>query len=106
MVADACGSMSTLADEATFDRPRANGAVVTVGNQAPTSRFIDFSAAEGQQATQINLQEAMSKLGKQLSQPAGPDAERAGSGRPLPVPRVAHATGIRPAATKGFDPDM
>ncbi len=64
VVADACGSMSALADEVTFDRLRANGAVVTVADQALTSLYTDFGSAEGQQAMQINLQEVVSKMGK------------------------------------------
>ena len=64
VVADACGSMTAMADEVTFDRLRGAGAVVTVANQALTELFTDFGTAEGQVAMNINLQEVVSKLGK------------------------------------------
>ena len=64
VVADACGSMSALADELTFARLRNMGVVVTVGNQILTELYPDFGTTEGQQAMKINLDEIVSKLGK------------------------------------------
>ena len=57
VVADACGAMTALADELTFDRLRALGVVVTVGNQILTELYPDFGTAEGQQVMKINLDE-------------------------------------------------
>jgi nicotinamidase-related amidase len=64
VVADACGSMTTLADASTFDRLRGLGVVVTGGNQVLSELFTDFGTAEGQRAMKINLDEIVSKLGK------------------------------------------
>lgn len=64
VVADACGSMSALADASTFDRLRGLGVIVTGGNQILTELFTDFGTAEGQKAMKINLDEIVSKLGK------------------------------------------
>lgn len=62
VVADACGSSSALSDAITFDRLRALGAVVTVGNQILSELFDDFSTEEGYRAMQINLQEVVTAL--------------------------------------------
>jgi len=62
VVGDACGSMSALADQLTFDRLRQEGVVVTVGNQISTELYQDFGTPEGQQVMQINIQEIVSKL--------------------------------------------
>ncbi len=62
VVADASGSMTTLADQVTWDRMRELGAVVTDGNQILTELYPDFGTPEGQKAAQINLQEIVSKL--------------------------------------------
>ena len=63
IVADACGSMSALADSVTFDRMRGLGMTVTAGNQVLTELFTDFGTAEGQKAMKINLEEIVSKQG-------------------------------------------
>ncbi|MCX6046602.1 MAG: isochorismatase family protein [Chloroflexi bacterium] len=62
VVADACGSMSALADQLTYDRLRQAGVVITGGNQVLTELYQDFGTEAGQQAMQINLQEIVSKL--------------------------------------------
>jgi len=62
VVADASGSMSTLADEVTWARMRELGAVVTDGNQVLTELYPDFGTAAGQKAQQIDLEEVVSKL--------------------------------------------
>ena len=62
VVADACGSMSPLTDQLTFDRLRGLGVVVTGGNQILTELFPDFGTADGQKAMKINLDEVVSKL--------------------------------------------
>jgi len=64
VVADACGSMSALADALTFDRLRGLGVTVTGGNQVLTELFTDFGTDEGRKAMKINLDEIVSKLGK------------------------------------------
>lgn len=64
VVADACGSMSALADEVTFDRLRSLGASVAAANSTMTELFTDFGSAEGQKVMQINMEEVISKLGK------------------------------------------
>lgn len=64
VVADACGSMSALADELTFARLRNLGVVVTVGNQILTELYPDFGTTDGQRAMKINLEEIVSKMGK------------------------------------------
>jgi nicotinamidase-related amidase len=64
VVADACGSMSALADALTFDRLRGLGVTVTGGNQVLTELFTDFGTADGQKAMKINLDEIVSRLGK------------------------------------------
>ena len=62
VVADASGSMSSLADQVTWERMRSIGATVTDGNQLLTELYPDFSTPEGQKAAQINLEEIVSKL--------------------------------------------
>ena len=62
VVGDACGSMSALADEITFDRLRGEGVIVTVANQISTELYQDFGTPEGYQVMQINIQEVVSKL--------------------------------------------
>jgi nicotinamidase-related amidase len=62
VVADASGSMTPLADQVTWARMRAIGAVITDGNQLLTELYPDFGTAEGQKAAQINMQEIVSKL--------------------------------------------
>ena len=64
VVADACGSMSALADEITFDRLRVLGAEITVANSMITELYTDFGTPDGQKVMQINLEEVVSKLGK------------------------------------------
>ena len=61
VVADACGSSSTLADAVTFDRLRSLGAVVTDGNQILSELYTDFGTPQGQQAQQINLEEIIQR---------------------------------------------
>lgn len=64
VVADACGSMTALADALTFDRLRGLGVTITGGNQVLTELFTDFGTPEGQRAMQINLEEIVAKLGQ------------------------------------------
>ncbi|QKG54276.1 isochorismatase family protein [Hymenobacter sp. BRD67] len=64
VVADACGSMTPLADEVTFARLRGLGATVTDGNQMLSELYSDFGTPEGQRAQKINLEEVISKLPK------------------------------------------
>jgi isochorismate hydrolase len=62
VVADACGSMSALADQLTYDRLRAAGVAITGGNQVLTELYQDFGSPEGQRAMQINLEEVVARL--------------------------------------------
>ena len=62
VVADACGTMSTLGDETTFDRLRGMGATVAVVNQMVTELVDNFGTAEGQKAQKIMGDEIISKL--------------------------------------------
>ncbi len=62
VVADASGSMTALADQVTWARMRAIGAVITDGNQILTELYPDFGTVEGQKAAQINMQEIVAKL--------------------------------------------
>jgi nicotinamidase-related amidase len=62
-VADACGTMSTLGDDATYDRLRGMGAVVTVVNQMTTELVDNFGTPDGQKAQKIMFDEIISKLG-------------------------------------------
>ena len=62
VVADACGSMSALSDQLTFDRLRDMGATVAGVNQVMTELVNDFGTPQGQAAMKINLEEIISKL--------------------------------------------
>ena len=62
IVADACGTMSTLGDSATFDRLRDMGAVVTVVNSIVTELENDFGSPDGLSAQKIMSDEIISKL--------------------------------------------
>ncbi len=62
VVADACGTMSALGDQTTFDRLRDLGAVVTVVNQMVTELQNDFGSPEGLKAQKIMGDEIISKL--------------------------------------------
>jgi nicotinamidase-related amidase len=64
VVADACGTMSTLGDETTFDRLRALGVTVTVVNQVVTELENDFGSPDGLRAQKIMSDEIISKLAK------------------------------------------
>ena len=63
VVADACGTTSTLGDTTTFDRLRDMGAQVAVINQVVTELVNDFGNPEGQKAQGIMFDEIISKLG-------------------------------------------
>ena len=71
VVADACGTMSTLGDKTTFDRLRSLGMTVSVTNQVVTELVNDFGTPDGQKAQQIMADEIISKLSalKRLSLP-------------------------------------
>ena len=62
VVADACGTMSTLGDSTTFDRLRDLGATVTVTNQIVTELCNDFGSPDGLKAQKIMADEIISKL--------------------------------------------
>jgi nicotinamidase-related amidase len=62
VVADACGTMSTLGDTTTFDRLRDLGVVVTVVNQVVTELCNDFGSSDGLKAQGILADEVISKL--------------------------------------------
>ena len=64
VVADACGTMSTLGDETTFTRLRALGVTVTVVNQIVTELENDFGSPDGLRAQKIMSDEIISKLNK------------------------------------------
>ena len=64
VVADACGTMSALGDQVTFDRLRGMGVQVTVVNQMVTELVDNFGTPEGQKAQTIMGDEIISKLGK------------------------------------------
>ncbi len=64
VVADACGTMSTLGDETTFDRLRALDVTVTVVNQIVTELENDFGSPDGLRAQKIMADEIISKLNK------------------------------------------
>ena len=64
VVADACGTMSALGDQVTFDRLRGMGIQVTVVNQMVTELVDNFGTPEGQKAQKIMGDEIISKLGK------------------------------------------
>jgi nicotinamidase-related amidase len=63
VVADACGTTSVLGDTLTYDRLHADGAQITVINQAVTELVNNFGVPEGQMAQQIMGDEIISKLG-------------------------------------------
>lgn len=64
LVADACGSLTTLADQLTFERLRGLGVTVCGINQAQTELVNNFGTPEGQKAMQINMEEIISRLAK------------------------------------------
>jgi nicotinamidase-related amidase len=64
LVADACGSLTELADRLTFDRLRDMGVTVCGINQAQTELVNDFGTPEGQKAMKINMEEIISRLAK------------------------------------------
>ena len=64
VVADACGTMSTLGDQLTYDRLRGMGVTVTVANQLVTELVNNFGNTEGQKAQKIMNDEIISKLNK------------------------------------------
>jgi nicotinamidase-related amidase len=64
VVADACGSMSKLADDLSFDYLRQLGVYVVSANSVLSELYSDFGSPEGQKAMKINLEEVVSKLGK------------------------------------------
>ncbi len=64
VVADACGTVTTLGDQLTYERLRAFGVVVTVVNQAVTELVNNFGTPEGQKAQAIMSDEIISKLGQ------------------------------------------
>ena len=64
LVADACGALTTLSEQLTFDRLRDMGVTVCGINQAQTELVNNFGTPEGQKAMKINLEEIISKLAK------------------------------------------
>jgi nicotinamidase-related amidase len=62
VIADACGTMSTLGDTTTFDRLRDLGVIVTVVNQVVTELCNDFGSSDGLKAQGILADEVISKL--------------------------------------------
>ena len=64
LVADACGSLTELADRLTFDRLRDMGVTVCGINQAQTELVNNFGTPEGQKAMKINMEEIISRLAK------------------------------------------
>jgi nicotinamidase-related amidase len=63
VVADACGTMSSMGDAHTYDRLRALGITVTIVNQVTTELVPNFGTPEGQKAQKIMSDEIISKLG-------------------------------------------
>ncbi len=63
VVADACGTMSTLGDEITYSRLRQIGVRVSVTNSTVTELVNNFGTPEGQKAQKILGDEVISKLG-------------------------------------------
>ncbi len=63
VVADACGTTTELGDTLTYERLRAEGAQITVINQAVTELVNNFGVPEGQLAQRIMGEEIISKLG-------------------------------------------
>jgi nicotinamidase-related amidase len=64
LVADACGSLTPMADQLTFDRLRDMGVTVCGINQAQTELVNNFGTPEGQKAMKINMEEIISRLAK------------------------------------------
>ena len=64
LVADACGALTALSDQLTFDRLRDMGVAVCGINQAQTELVNNFGTPEGQKAMKINLEEIISRLAK------------------------------------------
>jgi nicotinamidase-related amidase len=64
LVADACGSLTEMADRLTFDRLRSMGVTVCGINQAQTELVNNFGTPEGQKAMKINMEEIISHLAK------------------------------------------
>ena len=62
VVADACGTITSLGDETTFDRLRHLGVIVAVTNQVVTELQNDFGSPDGIKAQQILGDEVISKL--------------------------------------------
>lgn len=62
VVADACGTTSALGDTLTYDRLRADGAQITVINQAVTELINNFGIPAGRVAQQIMGEEIIAKL--------------------------------------------
>ncbi len=62
VIADACGTMSTIGDDTTFDRLRSLGVTVSVVNQIVTELQNDFGSPDGLKAQQILSDEVISKL--------------------------------------------
>ena len=62
VVADACGTMTSLGDETTFERLRLLGVTVAVTNQVVTELQNDFGSPDGIKAQQILGDEVISKL--------------------------------------------
>ena len=64
VVADGCGTMTTMGDDMTWARLRAAGVTVTVTNTFVTELADDFSTPGGLKAQQIMSDEIISKLSK------------------------------------------
>jgi nicotinamidase-related amidase len=64
VIADACGTMTTLGDQTTYDRLRGLGVTVSVVNQIVTELENDFGSPDGVKAQGILADEVISKLGK------------------------------------------
>ena len=64
VVADACGTMTALGDQITYERLRGLGITVTVVNQLVTELVGNFGTPEGQKAQKILGDEIISKLGQ------------------------------------------
>ena len=62
VVADACGTMTALGDQLTYERLRGLGITVTVVNQVVTELVGNFGTPEGQKAQKIMGDEIISKL--------------------------------------------
>ncbi len=64
VAADACGSMTKLADDLSFAYLRQFGVSVVSSNCVLSELYADFGSPDGQKAMQINLEEVVSKLGR------------------------------------------